>query len=242
MRAWKAITDAANVGTAFSEDYPLLVKIKEIRADATKQSIFKSNTIADFQQFLRIYATNSPCNTCPMPADGSWTSRFPNLDEILNNTIEGYQHHDGKLDFTSSFLKGEALSGSGVEKRDGGQHMLKYMADNSYTDNAIWIDRKFSYVSPQIINQGKEFDIYLGNANPNAIWFVECKSYAETTPIDVDQFIAYLSEINSLSNLRYVFNAKKLTLQQAKEKMQTVFRNNATAIFNALNSTGKFQQ
>jgi hypothetical protein len=33
--------------------------------------------------------------------------------------------------------------------------------------------------------------------------------------------------------LRYVFNAKKITLQQAKEKMQVVFRLNATAIFNA---------
>lgn len=104
---------------------------------------------------------------------------------------------------------------------------------NSYTDNSIWIDRKFSYVSPQIVNRDKAFDIYLGNTNPNAIWFVECKSYAETTPIDVDQFIAYLSAINNLSNLRYVFNAKKLTLQQAKEKMQAVFRNNALSIWDA---------
>lgn len=112
------------------------------------------------------------------------------------------------------------------------------MADNSYTDNAIWIDRKFSYVSPQIINQGKEFDIYLGNTNPNAIWFVECKSYAETTPIDVDQFIAYLSAINNLSNLRYVFNAKKLTPQQAKEKMQAVFRNNAPLFYKDPNQGG----
>ncbi len=139
-------------------------------------------------------------------------------------------------------MKGEALAGNAVDKRDGGQHMLKFMANNSYTDNSIWIDRKFSYVSPQIVNRDKEFDIYLGNTNPNAIWFVECKSYAETTPIDVDQFIAYLSAINNLSNLRYVFNAKKLTLQQAKEKMQTVFRNNVPTIFNALNPIGKFQQ
>jgi hypothetical protein len=42
--------------------------------------------------------------------------------------------------------------------------------------------------------------------------------------------------------LRYVFNAKKITLQQAKEKMQVVFRNNATLIFNTLNPNGKLQQ
>jgi hypothetical protein len=33
--------------------------------------------------------------------------------------------------------------------------------------------------------------------------------------------------------LRYVFNAKKITLQQAKQKMQAVFRNNAKIIWNA---------
>lgn len=229
------MTDAANVGTAFARDYPLLVKIKDIRADVSKQNIFQSNTIANFSEFLRVYVTNSPCHTCPIPGEGSWASRFPNLDEILSNTIEGYEHHNGKPDFTSSFLKGEALSGGAVDKRDGGQHMLKYMADNSFTDNAIWVDRKFSYVSPQAANKDKEFDIYLGNQPSNPIWFVECKSYAEATPIDVDQFIAYLSLIDNFSRLRYIFNARKTDLTQAKQKIQTILKgSSADAIFEVI--------
>ena len=44
--------------------------------------------------------------------------------------------------------------------------------------------------------------------------------------------MGYLNNITSLNDLTYVFNASKLTPQQARTKMQTVFRNNATAIFN----------
>ncbi|NBB31977.1 hypothetical protein [Cellulophaga sp. BC115SP] len=225
--AWNCIaTNANNVNTKYLNDFGLLKKVREIQLDATKRGYFMSNTTANFDAFLVNALKETPCNTCPQPADGTWASRFPKLDKILSNMLELLPKHNSKDDFRSSFYNGEVLAGdpSSIAKRDGGQHMLNYMADRPFTDNAIWIDRKFSYVSAQATNSGKEFDIYMGREETTPIWFVECKSYQESTDIDVDQFLAYLSLIDDFSRLRYVFNDRKLDITAAKNKMKAVLQ------------------
>jgi len=105
----------------------------------------------------------------------------------------------------------------------------------SYTNAGVWIDRKFSHISAQAVNSGKEFDIYLGNNTVNPIWFVECKSYSETTPIDADQFVAYLSLIDNFSRLRYVFNDRKRNITEARSKMKAVLQGSqANQIFDQI--------
>jgi hypothetical protein len=242
--AWKRITTAANsLNTAFSKDFELLKRIDEVQKSITKQNYFVSNTMTGFDMFLQIAVTETPCNTCPEPTAGSYASRFPKLDKMISNVLKVFPTQDGKPDFTSSFFKGEVLAGTlnaGVDanraKRDGGHHMLNYMADRPFTDNATWIDRQFNYVSTQATNSGKEFDIYMGNNANIPIWFVECKSYAETTSLDIDQFIAYLSLIDNFSRLRYVFNDKKLDISAAKNKMKDVFNSTTRKddIFNTI--------
>lgn len=167
------------------------------------------------------------------PASGSLPSFFPKLDEILENTIEAYQTHNTKTGFTTFFTR-EPLSNGNNYSKDGGQHMLKYMSDNSFIENAVGFDG--------VMTNGSQYDIYLGStAN---IRYVECKSYQEETELNttkgVNQLLGYLSQpdLTNLSQIRYVFNAKKLTLQQAKEKMQTVFKNNATKFFLPQNQGG----
>jgi hypothetical protein len=225
--AWSCIaTNANNLNTNYLNDFVLLKKVQEIQSDATKRGYFVSNTTVNFDAFLVNALKETPCNTCPEPADGTWASRFPKLDKILSNMLELVPKHTSKADFRSSFYNGEVLAGnpSSIAKRDGGQHMLNYMADRPFTDNAIWIDRKFSYVSAQAANSGKEFDIYMGREEITPIWFVECKSYQESTDIDVEQFLAYLSLIDDFSRLRYVFNDRKLDITAAKNKMKAVFQ------------------
>ena len=227
IEAWKTIaTNANNVNTSYLNDFQLLKKVREIKADATKQSYFVSNTTSNFDAFLVNALKETPCNTCPKPADGTWASRFPNLDKMLSNMLEVVPKHTNTNDFRSSFYNGEVLAGDpiSIAKRDGGQHMLNYMADRPFTDNAIWIDRKFSYISAQATNSGKEFDLYMGKDKTTPIWFVECKSYQESTNIDVEQFLAYISLIDDFSRLRYVFNDRKLDITAAKNKMKVVLQ------------------
>lgn len=59
----------------------------------------------------------------------------------------------------------------------------------------------------------------------------------ELTSKGMEQFLGYLSDnrVQSLNNIVYVFNAKKSSLQAAKQKMQKVFQGaKANDIFNAI--------
>ena len=69
--------------------------------------------------------------------------------------------------------------------------------------------------------------------------FVEFKSYQEDTELSskgVNQFLGYLSDsrVNSLNDIVYVFNRKKINDTQAKQKMQNVLRNNAPKILSPI--------
>lgn len=62
------------------------------------------------------------------------------------------------------------------------------------------------------------------------------KGDSEWTNISLDQFKNYISTIDNLSELRYIFNAKKLSTEQAKTGMKA-FLNNATnkqAVWNSM--------
>ncbi|NBB31993.1 hypothetical protein, partial [Cellulophaga sp. BC115SP] len=125
--AWKAMTDAANIGTAFARDYQLLVKIKDIRADNTKLSAFNYGTIGSFQQFLSTYNTVN-CNTCPQNfGAGSDPDIFGKLTDIIDNTLGEYQKHKDTPNFIG-FYRGEPFAKDARNKRDGGQFMLRVMA------------------------------------------------------------------------------------------------------------------
>jgi len=62
--------------------------------------------------------------------------------------------------------------------------------------------------------------------------FYEYKSIESFTNFNINQFKAYLQNISSLSELRYVFKASKLTTEQAKDGMKAFLKNNAELFFN----------
>ena len=224
--AWKLIGNNATIGTAFAKDWSVLLQVKDIANTPSKMDAFgpfSGGTIRNFNEFLNTYMTCTPCNTCTPPAAGSWASRFPKLDAVLKNSVEIYQTHKTTPDFLSSFYCGEVLAKNAINKRDGGQFMLRYMAENNITDQSQMVDRKFEYVNPNAINKQKEFDIFLGKSNTNGVWFIECKSYEETTPIDVEQLKAYFSSIDKMVNLNYIFNSSKMSTETiAKEAVQAL--------------------
>ncbi len=58
------------------------------------------------------------------------------------------------------------------------------------------------------------------------------KGDSEWTNISLDQFKNYISTIDNLSELRYIFNVKKITTEQAKEGMKAFLKANAESVFN----------
>ncbi|WP_075603159.1 hypothetical protein [Saccharicrinis aurantiacus] len=62
--------------------------------------------------------------------------------------------------------------------------------------------------------------------------YIEYKSYLDASGISLDQFRNYLHNITDLSELKYIFSADKLSLDEAKKGMQAVMRNNAEVIWN----------
>ena len=101
------------------------------------------------------------------------------------------------------------------------------LSNNSHlslsTANIVGFDNAFG----GLVSPNKQYDVRLQGDQ-----YIEFKSYQEDTNIDVVQLLGYLNNINSLNDLLYVFNKSKLSNQQAKDKIQTVFKNNATTIFN----------
>ena len=67
--------------------------------------------------------------------------------------------------------------------------------------------------------------------------FYEYKSVGTVNPT-LNQFIAYLTNINSLSELRYIFNVKKLTTAQAKDGMKAFLKGNAANFYKSVENGG----
>jgi hypothetical protein len=158
----------------------------------------------------------------------SQTELFVKLKRVLS----GEKH----LTRRKEFYKREVMSSKNLNARDGSQHMLRYLR-GIVSGRVIAIDMPFGGGSafPE-----REFDVRFREGEP--VLYIEFKSIDKDSDIEIEQLLSYLSLVNNLTNLRYVFNAKKLNTQQAREMMQKVFRANAQTIFNALSSTGKFQQ
>ncbi|WP_221391418.1 hypothetical protein [Dyadobacter sp. NIV53] len=79
-----------------------------------------------------------------------------------------------------------------------------------------------------------KFDVQLAEGSKPRL--IEYKSYSDASQIQLPQFLNYIASVNNLSEMKYVFNAAKLTTEQAKEGMK-VFMNNSSnkqAIFDAM--------
>ncbi|MDZ7933835.1 MAG: hypothetical protein U5M51_02440 [Emticicia sp.] len=62
--------------------------------------------------------------------------------------------------------------------------------------------------------------------------FYEFKSYGQSSEIKLNQLLSYFNRVNSLNEIKYVFNLSKLTEIAAKKKMRNYFIRNSEAIWN----------
>ena len=80
-----------------------------------------------------------------------------------------------------------------------------------------------------------KFDVELNSQNASELRYIEYKSYANASKISKPQFLNYISKLDNIEQLQYVFNKSKLSLDEAKNGMKEFFKNgdNVKDIFNA---------
>jgi len=202
-------------------------------------NIYNYGTIGSFQQFLSTYNTVN-CNTCPQNfGAGSDPDIFGKLTDIIDNTLGEYQKHQNTDNFIG-FYSGEPFAKDARNSRDGGQFMLRVMATDTRTNGIQKIDKMFRETWAGQVQGNYKFDLFTGDQTNTGLWFIECKSTDEL-PADMGQLSAYFSVIRNISNLEYIFNAKKAgTATQAKEAVQkqlyngTSLTNMGTNLFNTI--------
>ena len=180
------------------------------------------------------------------PLDAGTASKLVTLTEHLENLrIVVKNHHD--VEGFDKILTD--LKISTFEKQDGIAHSLNHMKE--LPAGSV---QKVDYVFEPEVEGGLpctncRFDVQMVKPTiPPSDWvkYYEYKSYLEAKNIGLDQFKNYLATIDNLSELRYIFNAKKLTTDQAKIGMKAFLKANADKIIKPVSEGGigevKFNQ
>jgi hypothetical protein len=242
LEAWRTVYDAISRGTLFKRDFQVLNAIVTVQNNPQQAAAFTTTSNAgnrrDMGVFLRQYQ-RARCNTC----GNLGLAYMPLLHEIITNTATVFQRHNTTLGFAGWYenevfasdrvIGGVLLPSFGA---DGSQHMIKYMAERSYTNAATNIDRPFGIGAAF---PAREYDIFI-NVAGSPIRYIEFKSYLLESPLrgtdKSEQLRSYLSLINDMSELRYVLNNKKTSLPDAKVKVRNeLFKGrDSTAIFDVI--------
>lgn len=83
-----------------------------------------------------------------------------------------------------------------------------------------------------------KFDVELNSQNASELKYLEYKSYANASKISKPQFLNYISKVDNIEQLQYVFNKSKLSLDEAKNGMKEFLVNNSDDMFKAVNQGG----
>lgn len=110
-----------------------------------------------------------------------------------------------------------SMKNSNGNVQDGLQHVLNQV-------NKVDFDAsKVSKFDMEFEGEGLpctkcKFDVQLTEGNKPRL--IEYKSYLDASKIQLPQFLNYIASVNDLSEMKYVFNAAKLSTEQAKVGMR----------------------
>ncbi len=234
--AWKKAANLISPTSKLAFDVDYLKNIKNILNHPDKALLDK---VGGVDAFIKENAF-VPCRTCNEANgyDGTTTiapsgittvkANFPGLnwmfpmEVVFENTVYAIKNLDGLDDFNNVI---KDLRTQSHITLTGMHHMLHHIRIKGWgSHNIEKIDAKFSNTTDT------RFDIELKDGiTPK--WF-EYKSYTPDSKLrQLPQFLSYLRNINNFDELNYVFDIRKLTPVQAKEKMQEYMKSNANAIF-----------
>ncbi|QYS85513.1 hypothetical protein JJC03_09790 [Flavobacterium oreochromis] len=149
--------------------------------------------------------------------------------KVIANTYEGV---DG---FNKSIR--DALNNPNPAVQDGFWHMMKDLENRGIPkDKVKSFDLEFDGDDLPCIKC--KFDVELNTNNATDLRYLEYKSYANASKISKPQFLNYITKVENLEQLQYVFNKSKLSLQEAKNGMKEFLLSNSDDMFKAINQGG----
>jgi hypothetical protein len=245
--AWKVCSDSLPNSRA-RLDWDLITTVATDRAN---RAIMDSLTLGTGQDLKNRYLTvlknyAGHCNTCDTPKNLMLNYRMPYKHEYMGTLSNFTRIYSNRVGF-KKFITGEAtVEGNGVDKHDGAYHLMSDLITSNYVSaNVVNFEDTISKYIPQTVPPipylcaNCTYDVQLSGGI-----LVDYKSYQISANPSVDQFKQYLQYWlpNPIANQRavrsfqYVFNSKKLTLDQAKQKFLTLLRT-APADFYGINQT-----
>ena len=225
VEAWKALQDRPNL----KKDLPTLTAMTNILKNPKAKAIF--GTDADLQAAMNKFANTH--------ASSNWSWNKSSMEfhlTLLTKHIDEFQGVDG---FDKSIK--DAIYNSNGAVQDGFWHGIKATEAIGYKRADV---KKFDMEFDELLDCGSatnpagcKFDLELNGSDPK---YVEFKSYSDPSQIPDKQFMAYLSRLNNLSEMKYIFNKTKLTVsgKDAKIQMKAFLKANASNLYKAVDEGG----
>lgn len=222
VKSWEFLVNAignVNTVTKHSQDIENIRAVDAIINNAQNMQLY------DAQKGLAFFISKYKVVGCTGCSVAGQPSYMPTLSEVLKNTTYCLKEFNGVSGFQALLTR--ELNGN-LNSMDGIQLMFKYLKGKSLTRNMI-SSFDLNFGSGTCTNC--QYDILL--TLNGSVSYIEFKSYQYNSPLDLQQFNGYISNITNLNNLKYVFNAKKMSQTEAKQKMLNFMTTNVDAIFKA---------
>ena len=144
--------------------------------------------------------------------------------DLLLDQINKYE---GVAGFNKSIR--DAMNNPNTNVQDGFWHSMADMKNRNLPKERIKkVDMEFDGEDLPCVNC--KFDVELYSGSSGSLKYIEYKSYLDASKISKPQFLNYLSSIRSLDELKYVFNSKKLSIDQARAGVKTFVKENELTI------------
>jgi hypothetical protein len=145
--------------------------------------------------------------------------------------------HDRNIPGFNDMIK--TMKNQNAMVQDGMQHALTQLNKADFEATKVKkFDMDFELAEGfDCPNTQCKFDVEM--IDGNSVRFYEFKSYQDASKISLNQFKAYLSRIDDLDDLNYVFNINKITkFEDAQKQILAFLKNNADNIFKELGDGG----
>jgi hypothetical protein len=214
-------------------DWDILQSVERYLRDASlRTTLFITNQ----DRFLKMLPSNgsvAQCNTC-LPASVQVCTRLPRMHVYLDALQAFALKYATKTDF-GDYITSEATA-EGLSKQDGAYHLMRHLNNINYLASDVVsfegdIHSKITVPRPTAIC-ACDYDVEkVGGV------LVDYKSYGCDSPLgnpnQLKQYLQYWSATPPTRTFEYVFNADKVNLQQAKEKVVNLIKTDPTGFYNA---------
>ena len=228
-KAESLVKKARSEASKFANDSKVINKVAEFLSN--KKALEAIGGEEGLEAIIRANV-RAGCSTCGKAT----TSFLKNMDEYLDDVLDfvsKYKEVDG-FDDVIRELKKLNKDNSPNYAVEGAAFMLGKMRKTSeITPQSVKrFDARFE--SKEIDCSNCRFDIELFQKNVGDLKYLEYKSYIDASKISLNQFQSYLQSVNTLGELRYVFDISKISASKIKGGIKKFFTNNEDEIFKTI--------